>query len=365
MATASFPNSNLSTTSQPWGREVEKRIVDTAIKVDSNEVNNNARDTQLLAALNRTNIAAATAQQAADKAQEAIDNITSVEEAVYYPGTTEINGGNIRANTIAANKISAGELVGFTVKTAYSGQRVEMNSTTMNFYDSNGNSAGQIVATPFSPTVASMNVNSNTGGSGLLMFNDLASIYGKNGSSIQVGTTTNGNIDINANTTNGGVTLGANYISLLAPNVDSSGRITAGTFFTSNGLVGTGTTGASINSAGSIIRTPSSARYKQDIEPASFDYEDILSLQPKTFRLKDEVLENDNARRYAGFIAEEIAKTPLDVFVSYREGENGEQEPDGVYYAELTSALLLAIKHQDSLIHSLTARIEALENKVK
>jgi hypothetical protein len=143
-----------------------------------------------------------------------------------------------------------------------------------------------------------------------------------------------------------------------------NGRITAGTFFTSEGLVGSSTTGASINSAGSIIRTPSSARYKQDIEDATFEYEDILALQPKTFRLKDEAAENDNARRYAGFIAEDIAGTPLDVFVFYRTNEDGDQEPDGVHYPELTSALLSAIKHQDGLIKSLEARLEALESKV-
>ncbi len=142
------------------------------------------------------------------------------------------------------------------------------------------------------------------------------------------------------------------------------GRITAGTYFTSEGLSGGGTTGASINNAGSIIRTTSSARYKQDVEDAVFGYEDILALEPKTFRLKEEAAENNNARRYAGFIAEEIAGTPLDVFVAYRTNEEGQQEPDGVYYAELTSALLSAIKHQDGMIKSLEARLDALESKV-
>jgi hypothetical protein len=187
-----------------------------------------------------------------------------------------------------------------------------------------------------------------------------------------LGTGAEGNVNISANTTNGGIVLSADYItlsgdtaiSLIDGDVASNGRITAGNFFTSLGLSGGGTTGASINNAGSIIRTTSSARYKQDIEDTLFDYEDILALEPKTFRLKEEAAENDNARRYAGFIAEDIAGTSLDVFVAYRTNEDGEQEPDGVYYAELTSALLSAIKHQDGLIKSLESRVHALESKV-
>jgi hypothetical protein len=42
--------------------------------------------------------------------------------------------------------------------------------------------------------------------------------------------------------------------------------------------------------------------------------------------------------------------------------ENGSVVPDGVYYGELTAALLQAIKHQDTLISALTERISVLEN---
>jgi hypothetical protein len=333
LATKSFPNSNLPTTSQPWGREVEKRVVDTAIKVDSNEVNNAARDRQLLAALNRTNLAV-------KNAQDAIDSIISVEEAVYYPGTTEIDGGNIRANTIAANKISAGELVGFDIKTGTTGQRVQMANSRIDFYDSGNNYAGGIFG-------ASGPVISFSGGIGV-----------SNASGFNGLVTMLSGLDVTGtlNVFSGGFSV--------ASDSRCNGRITAGTFFTSEGLSGGGTTGASINNAGSIIRTTSSARYKQDIEDTLFDYEDILALQPKTFRLKEEAAEDDNARRYAGFIAEDLAGTPLDVFVAYRTNADGEREADGIYYAELTSALVSAIKHQDGMIKSLESRIEALESRV-
>ena len=267
MATASFPNSNLPLTSQPWGREVEKRLVDTALMVRSNEINNNARDTQLAASLNRVNSALLTAQNA-------IDSVVSVEEAVYYPGTTEIDGGNIRANTIAANKISAGELVGFTVKTGYSGnQRVELNSSNIAFLDSNNNSAGSISASVYSPTQSSLNIQTSTGGAGLFATNGIGSFFGT-GCSVQVGTGTEGNININANTTNGGITLGANYISM-SGTVSSSGSISTDGGLTRTVYNGGGTTGASFNNNGTLIRTTSSARYKQDIEDTLFDYEDV------------------------------------------------------------------------------------------
>jgi hypothetical protein len=125
---------------------------------------------------------------------------------------------------------------------------------------------------------------------------------------------------------------------------------------------GGGTTGASINNNGTIIRTSSSERYKQDIENLQVSYEDLLTLQPKRFRLKDEAAENTNARYYAGFIAEEIDQTSLKDFVAYQTLEDGTKRPDGVYYGELTAALLEAIKHQDALIKSLTDRIVALES---
>jgi hypothetical protein len=127
---------------------------------------------------------------------------------------------------------------------------------------------------------------------------------------------------------------------------------------------GGGTTGASIDNGGQVIRTTSSERYKQDIEPLTVNYNDLLSLEPKRFKFKKEADEDENARYYAGFIAEEIAKTSLTDFVAYTTDDDGNKIPDGVYYAELSAALLTAIKHQDQLINSLTDRIKALEDKV-
>ena len=135
---------------------------------------------------------------------------------------------------------------------------------------------------------------------------------------------------------------------------------------TRTALAGGGSSGATFNDSGSLVRTTSSERYKQDIVSAEYSYEDILALEPKIFRLKEEVLSNENARIYGGFIAEDLDKLEsLRVFVNYKVEKDGSKVPDGINYGEMVSALVVAIKKQDSLITELVKRIEVLEKKVK
>jgi hypothetical protein len=152
--------------------------------------------------------------------------------------------------------------------------------------------------------------------------------------------------------------------------ITSSGTITGGNLTTSGTLTrttlandGNGTTGCSINTAGQFVRTTSSARYKQDIQDAVFVYEDILSLSPKTFRIKEEVKLDANSKIYGGLIAEEVDQIEsLKVFVNYKKQEDGSKIPDGIAYGEMVSALVSAIKHQDKMIRSLEDRIKQIEN---
>jgi len=66
-----------------------------------------------------------------------------------------------------------------------------------------------------------------------------------------------------------------------------------------------------------FVRTTSSERYKQDIEDLVVNYDELISLIPKRFRLKEEAETNEDSRYYAGFIAEEIDATSLKDFVGY------------------------------------------------
>jgi len=111
-----YPNSNLPTVSQPWGRAIQKGIETVEATMKSNEVNNKARDAQLEASYKRLDTtvigvasAAAQAQSAADAAagaasaaagaasaalaaantaNSAIAILSSLTTATYYPGTS-------------------------------------------------------------------------------------------------------------------------------------------------------------------------------------------------------------------------------------------------------------------------------------
>jgi hypothetical protein len=191
--------------------------------------------------------------------------------------------------------------------------------------------------------------------SSIELFNGGVNINGP-GAEVQVGS--NGGLGTNIE---GNITVNGGNLDING----STGTVRTNGSFIRLALAGGGTTGASINDNGSLVRTTSSERYKQDIEDLDIQYEDLLSLQARRFRLKDEVTENFDARYYAGFIAEELNETSLKDFVSYEKLGDGTKRPDGVYYGELTAALLEAIKHQDQLIKSLTNRIEILEGKVE
>lgn len=308
--TVVFPKNNLPEPAQPWAREVQKQLTNVVTSDRANEINNAARDNQLNSSLitltgvvsEVKTVATQASQAAADAAAAAADANEAINGLIGL-------GTDGSAYTLKANNITSG------------GVR---------------------------DGVLTLSSGSN---SSIQLFNGGVNINGP-AAQMQVGNS------------GGGGTLHNGSFSVLGGNMRSPG-ITSTTFLQAENHSGGGTTGASINNNGTIIRTSSSERYKQDIENLSVNYEDLLSLEPKRFRLKEEAAENSNARYYAGFIAEEVDQTSLKDFVSYKKLEDGTRQPDGVYYGELTAALLEAIKYQDQLIKSLTSRIEALESKVE
>jgi hypothetical protein len=124
-------------------------------------VSNTAADAYTLA-----DVANTAATTATGNAANAIQDISTLEGQVYFPGTTEINGGNIRTGTIVANAIGAGTLVagvvyagnvsatqitagtitGRSLQTADTGRRVVVSSSTDNIrlYDEDGDICGII-----------------------------------------------------------------------------------------------------------------------------------------------------------------------------------------------------------------------------
>jgi len=338
--------------------------------------------------LTATNLTLTTTTNTANSASSRVNAITDISagEIVVRKGPvvkaingttneTTIDGGTITTNSINVNRLVAGTLTGFTVNTKSSGTRVQLRSDDIEFYNSSGlagsilggstliinSTSGGSLQTGNVPRITwdsnSISLLQNTTQTGSLSASGTVSSNGgfdANGTTIGGSVSTKGGIQANGNLTIGGT---ANLNGTL--DVASTANFGGGIFRTQ--LAGGGTTGASFNNSGALIRTSSSQRYKQDISNLEIDYQDILTLEPKKFRRIEEVEENENAKYYPGFIAEDLAGTNLDIFVFYSEDENGNLRPEGIHYPELTTALVSAIKAQDAKLSDLEARIAALE----
>lgn len=107
---------------------------------------------------------------------------------------------------------------------------------------------------------------------------------------------------------------------------------------------------------GTIRRSTSSRRYKQDIAPAEVDVEAALKLTPRIFREKSAVEEHgDEAPVRVGFIAEEAADLGLAQWV-----EVDKDGPESFSYPLWVVALQAIVRDQQARIEALEARLDAL-----
>ena len=112
-----------------------------------------------------------------------------------------------------------------------------------------------------------------------------------------------------------------------------------------------GATTLSVNASGQIIRTPSDASLKTNIQPITYGLDTVMKLKP----IKHEWVEEINMGAPSiGFIAQ-------DMELEVPEVVSGE-EYKSIDYPKLTAVLTKAIQEQQALIQSLTARITALES---
>lgn len=131
-----------------------------------------------------------------------------------------------------------------------------------------------------------------------------------------------------------------------------SSSVTATTGIFTN-YSGGGTTGASIDNTGQIVRT-SSIELKKDITNLKYGLNEILQIKPINFNWKDEDKfgnENEN-----GFIAEDVLSI-IPNAVGY--------DAQGIFmdYNKLIPILTKAIQEQNALIKALEQRLLILENK--
>ncbi|WP_052343840.1 phage tail protein [Bacillus massiliigorillae] len=87
------------------------------------------------------NSKASQAQQNADNALAAADQVEQTVNVWKYPNTTMINGGSIRTNTIDVNRLVAGTLIGFTITTSPSTSSPRMLLQENKLTSQNGSSS--------------------------------------------------------------------------------------------------------------------------------------------------------------------------------------------------------------------------------
>ena len=253
--------------------------------------------------------------------------------------STTISGGKITTNSINVNRLVAGTLTGFRIQTSDTGQRVVVSEQTnsLAFINDDNVICGRIAA----------------GGGGNQFFFDNESATGIYTFALD----SSAILSINSS----GIALspGKTFNSSLRVTI---GGIISDTNITADNLKGTGTRNVNSTSGGILTNSTSSLRYKQDIAPLNISYDELMALEPKTFRRIDEVAEyGDLAPTYGGMIAEDLAGTSLDNFVFYDPDGEGGVRPEGIHYSEFTAALLYGLKTQNDMIASLEARIATLE----
>jgi len=107
-----------------------------------------------------------------------------------------------------------------------------------------------------------------------------------------------------------------------------------------------------VDSSGVLKKSTSSLRYKTDITPATHGLNEVLALNPVTFKGI-----NDGDTVFGGLIAEEVAAIGLSEFVLY----DPEGRPDALAYSNMVSLLIKAIQEQQSVIEELKNRVINLE----
>lgn len=367
-----FPLNNLPTQSRFWGREVEKKIVNLENSLRSSDINNTTRDSQLqvtatqaVVAANQAQDAAEDAAAAAQTANNAITGLGSLDDA---SSTYKINAANVTVGSLSGDRISGGEIIGTTLKTASTGRRVEIQSTSTAYYDENDNFTGRIIG---AGTDRGATLELTSGASG--------AVYVWNGGVISYGAG-----GTYAALSDNGFAVGGNRLYTIGANIEADGAIIAsgnassssisnsGTY-TGNGFPSiaantvTGTTtfapNVFISSTGNMARntTTSERRAKENIEELSFDTEAFISTNPVTFNYKREAVSDDEqaSERNLGFILDDFEEAGLTDFLIAEPFEGDEYKQ--LRYNLLYMYLHKVVQEQHHVIKDLTARIEALE----
>lgn len=104
----------------------------------------------------------------------------------------------------------------------------------------------------------------------------------------------------------------------------------------------------------------SSERYKKNIETLTYTKEQVLSLRPVHYSLRDEYKIETDRDRFAGFIAEEAAVAGLEDFVIYEDGV-----VESFDYAHFTAAQQVVLRAHDEEIAELKSELDELKELLR
>jgi hypothetical protein len=260
-----------------------------------------------------------------------------------------ITAEKLAAGTITGDIINGGTITGAKLRTAASGERIEIGLDTFStiaFYAASGAPIGSIKGSAFAEEGGGV-LNWVTIDSGYTYIAGYASIADR--------------LNVNGRIYTGG---GLETSSIIAQSTTlqlSGGALEITSSFLRVVDTRTRTANGGINvqvaSNGTYHIAASSRKLKQDISPYSVDVDALLSLEPVTFRYKQQVLEEgESAGTSVGFIAEDLAEKGLVEYVVFSEDEDGNSEPFAINYENMVVGLQITVKQ-------LNDRITALENE--
>ncbi len=261
-----------------------------------------------------------------------------------------INSAYLSGGTVSGGYITGGTVDGALIRSAASGQRVEIQSSQVSLIDSGGTSRGAIYADSTNGMLVG-------GGSKLYLWGD----------TVYLGPTLGPFVSVTSGAIAGSSLDVSGALESATLDVSGSGVDMPGVY--SNNTTGLDSVG--ITTAGRLRRLSSSQDIKYDITPLS----GALSASVEPDRVSDVATVNPSAildvavtefsiidngeptdRRVLGFIADDVAdKLPIAV----TRDEDG--RPAGVLDTSLLAAVLAVVQDQAATIEDLRARIEALE----
>lgn len=379
-----YPNSNLPTVSQPWGRAVQKGLETLEATIISNEVNNKARDMQLQNSYVQVNKSVQDIKFAVSQAGIAIGGVNEIKTNIYVPGTTKINGTTIQTGTLSADVINGGtinstvEIVGVTItggtlRTApVTDRRVEISGTSTKYYDDDGVYTGEVTASGSagSSTITILNKKSSTS-YGFANFGNTSATIGLRSGDILVASISlsSGIISLSATA---GVELPSvttTGLSNLYGEVTNSAatRLTGAVY--SQGIYDATTSqvyNVHIQGSGNSYRiyrstAASSRAYKRDIRELQFDSEAYMSIKPVVFKYNEGILrEEEKDWDIVGFIAEDFEDAGFGEQLVVQPDD--EEETIQLRYDKMYMFLHKVVAEQRDTIKSLSDRIEVLES---